>query len=1095
MKGHGAPVPWIDSWLRESILRNANNFLGHRDQAVGARYSDLITVDHRIPGDAVRRVFSQGFPGLIITLNQNYGWYEIRRVSGGSQKQSDVQEFGAADGSVPEWIYKPWIKKALKQQNDQYLYEVEPVTLNKQQVRRFVIEDTKGTMPVNINAWHYLTRDRKFLIEVVRPGLAPEIREHAVNVHEPGEAEQQLIIEDKEKEDKGKVQEFLGMFEQDESRMAHILQSAKERAGQPELIAYDRWQISEIVQNPARLARMLAEDRTLHYDLVEYFMGKSVREQIETYDKMFYAALKRAARKAGTLGIAEKAAYKLRISNRVQVMPSDLSPFAQKVYITVLEHAYRMKQSQKTIPLDYLNILLAGSLDPGDLAAIQSKIVGAIGEINADPLSLLTIPLPSYAKRDLFTSEPRPILTRINVNRLKVWEQSKIEGLEGADKLAKKTIVDLFGNQSSFRGQHGAGDDFDGIWTLEIAIRRLAAGEDEVVYEEGNQRIVLRNFRRNLAGGFSFNALSQHKTSENGGSSSSWAYSRTTRVDFIDEAYPLVSVMPSRVIPVPDHIYLSHSRVVSLTMININQFRGGGHGDAVVHQRIYYAIQHLLDNSGPNGDRKPVDAHFNEYRGAFQGQQMLARVYPFTREPATDRLVLRIDWWHMTPAVALAYHEGKLPEPDKSTTAYTDDLGSARRQFQGGMKEIGTPQGGQILDRVALSERAAKVIAAKHIGQKHGLTKAFTGMKNESMQMLPWLKLELGEPTLWKAILKLAEGHRGNPLLYFEKGYMVELQPLQSDASGQSKVVLHWFPWTGNGWGGGEITEVELTEPAKGNSVPDKFHGFQKQTDVAEDGDEEFVPPQISDKWAERALAKNSGGEYANPWQTVGIAGKLYKRFVIEDSDEDRMPDNINAWHELNREEGVLVEVVRRGLDGAIRDYVVNEHEPGEAEERIFLEAQVAAEERAKKKERPIHDFLEMPGVTTERIAHALQSAQERAGKTELIPYDVWQIKEIAKDEARLKRMLAEDRTMQHEWIRYFFGRRKLEQVIAYEEMYRAALRAEADRVGGIALTSQTADIRSEGDFNVKMPEQLTKEFEMSDGAGFRIVFIGANQQ
>jgi hypothetical protein len=89
--------------------------------------------------------------------------------------------------------------------------------------------------------------------------------------------------------------------------------------------------------------------------------------------------------------------------------------------------------------------------------------------------------------------------------------------------------------------------------------------------------------------------------------------------------------------------------------------------------------------------------------------------------------------------------------------------------------------------------------------------------------------------------------------------------------------------------------------------------------------------------------------------------------------------------------------------------------------------------------------------------------------------------------------MLAEkDRTMQHEWVEYFMGPEARAQMEAYDAMYYAELVKRSQQVnGGIALTSQTADIRTDGDLNVKMPGQLAKEFEASDGVGFKIVFIG----
>jgi len=271
-----------------------------------------------------------------------------------------------------------------------------------------------------------------------------------------------------------------------------------------------------------------------------------------------------------------------------------------------------------------------------------------------------------------------------------------------------------------------------------------------------------------------------------------------------------------------------------------------------------------------------------------------------------------------------------------------------------------------------------------------------------------------------------------------------------------------------------------------------------KRSDVPQPGayEDVKVPNGIKASWLRRAYVEiqkfRTDFKYTSPnyGAIYWINGGFVQNVIIEDSDEDPMPAGINAWHHYDpADKSILITVVRRGLSPEVRRAAVNLHEPYEATWQVKI--------NERKDEEGVKAFLAQPlngtKVTLDRIAHTLASADERRGQQELVAYDKMQIAEIVKDPVRLTRMLSEnDRTMQHEWVGYFMGGDARRETEAYDAMYYAELQAEADRVGGIALTSKTADIQTQGDFNVKMPDKLAKEFESSDGAGFRIVFIGA---
>jgi len=231
----------------------------------------------------------------------------------------------------------------------------------------------------------------------------------------------------------------------------------------------------------------------------------------------------------------------------------------------------------------------------------------------------------------------------------------------------------------------------------------------------------------------------------------------------------------------------------------------------------------------------------------------------------------------------------------------------------------------------------------------------------------------------------------------------------------------------------------------------------------------ENVPQKTQQAWhrASRALM----GERKQ------FCGRPVTFRAIEDSDAAPMPEGINAWHDFNPNTDEMLIVTRRGLPAPIKRTALTVHEPGEASWQVTILGKL---ENIK---------------TINRIAHILQSTQERRGNKHLTAYDAWDIEQMGKEtgHARLQRLLSEvNRSFQHKWIKHFLGAEALAEAKAYEKIYYAALEAKAKElgVGGIKLTTEYADIRVKGNMPITMPAQLSHEFELCDGATFKVVFL-----
>ena len=1029
-------------------------------EAINALPGGLLTITKTRSGQT--SIFTYGvsyLSALSIGSGELDGPYE-----GGNDalKQTDVSITGEEEFAVPQDIKDKWFELARELPGEQKWFRNHVATFR---VLELPFDDPRLA---GINAWHHFNSATDEMLIVVNQKLPLEVKKAAIARHEPRETEWQLTLRDRKDRPGGDIElaKFLRQPGVTINRIAHTLTSVEERIGQKELIPYDRWQLGQLRSDPARLRRLLQEnDRTQQYAWVKYFLddslSKSNVERIKAYDAMFYAALESLMHELGLVA--------------VNADDSD----------------------SKSV---------GASVTADDISVHQSVVTGAMKGIDATARQIRYAILPPNLSPE-----------------------------------AKKTYLALLGLLQKSPENRIAYD------TAELHNRLRINVEDKVIAEiNNNPQAQITLDKRSTLG---------------------WPLiTVTTKIDWKITHMPFAGqvALPVNVPNVPSGLSPFAQRVYIRILEQLQQ-RSAQEAGVSFHDMAYW------DFGGGTGP------------GFSYACPLVAEALEAINDDPQSQLII--------------------------------DLSDMRNLFT----ESYRPLVSTTLDWRRLNIPLAAPMDLSR-DQAQALVDQYDDKPLSGEYTTPDSRYGKGEPTLWQAIQKVAAGAESATYYAQQERYMVH-NLRRNIAGGYSfKIERAWWqPQKGGDsyWRYSSDRRIDFDDPA----VEQGPIAALKQTNVPKTGSMAVkIDKTIKAKWREMPSQI--------PERNVVIDNLRYTRKVVTATKDAPLPQGINAWHELDKNTRILLIVVRDNLSPEVFKHAVYTHEPLEAEKQVIIDARVVANDTILKA------FLLMPGVDKSRIAHAWQSAIERAGKDKLIAYDLEQINEIVAEakygnSQRLIDMLTEDRILQHAWVEYLMGRNGRilrEQVEAYEWMYFRALRnaaiAEkiavpdvideerarqiAERIlnksflkekgftgegdasigqlplwrviqqwfnindnvesmhyteggkritlmpasfspsnielgstmklqysslesswspvkgetvdirdgrptmvlagamrepgvpqagdtvdGGVALTSKTADIRTEGDFKVKMPQAVAKEFEMSDGVGFRIVFIG----